>query len=131
MRCPNCGYISFDYLDQCVKCRTDLTGERQQLNLPDIRPNPISFQEIMERMPIIAQKQKRLEGEEATIKSHSSVLPKKPEIDLSQGLSLDISIPSDMEAAPREQKNSLPKEEGLGLILEGLDLSSLSKKRDQ
>jgi hypothetical protein len=130
MRCPNCGYISFDYLDQCVKCRTDLTGERQRLNLPDIRPNPISFQEIMERMPIITQKEKRLEQEEATIKAQGPVFPKKSEIDLSQGLSLDISIASDLKAAPREQKSSVPKEEGLGLILEGLDLSGLSKKRD-
>jgi hypothetical protein len=131
MRCPNCGYISFDSLDQCVKCRTDLTGERQRLNLPEIRPNPISFLEIMERMPIITQKEKRLEQEEATIKAQGPVFPKKSEIDLSQGLSLDISIASDLKAAPREQKSSLPKEEGLGLILEGLDLSGLSKKRDQ
>ena len=129
MRCPNCGYISFDYLDQCVKCRTDLTGERQRLNLLDIRPNPISFQEIMERMPIIAQKEKRREGEEATIKAYGPVLPKKPEIDLSQGLSLDISIPSDLKAAPREQKSPAFEEGGLELTLEGFDLNGNSEKR--
>jgi hypothetical protein len=129
MRCPNCGYISFDYLDQCVKCRTDLTGERQRLNLLDIRPNPISFQEIMERMPIIAQKEKRLEGEEATKKAQSPVLPKKPEIDLSQGLSLDISIPSDLKAAPQEQKRPAFKEGGIELSLEGLDLNGNTENR--
>jgi hypothetical protein len=131
MRCPNCGYISFDYLDQCVKCRTDLTGERQRLNLLDIHPNPISFQEIMERMPIITQREGRLENQETTIIAKGSVLPRKPEIDLSQGLSLDISIPSDLKTASPAQKSSVPKEEGLGSILEGLDISSLSKKRDQ
>jgi hypothetical protein len=129
MRCPNCGYISFDYLDQCVKCSTDLTNERQRLNLPEIRPNPISFQEIMERMPIIAQKEKRLEGEEATIKARSPVLPKKPEIDLSQGLSLDILNSSDLKAAPREQKRPAFEEGGLELTLEGIDLNGNSKNR--
>jgi hypothetical protein len=131
MRCPNCGYVSFDYLDQCVKCRTDLTGERQRLNLLDIRPNPISFQEIMERMPIITQKEKRLENQEATLKAKGPVLPKNPEIDLSQGLSLDISIPSDLVAAQRKQKSSALKGGGLDLTLEGLDLNGNSEKRSK
>ncbi len=130
MRCPNCGYISFDYLEECFRCRTDLTKERQKLNLPEIRPNPISFLEIMERMPIIAQKEKR-PGEEATVKVRSSGFPQKPEIDLSQGLSLDISFPSEQKPASPEQKSSVPKEEGLGPMLEGLDFSGLSKKKDQ
>ncbi len=101
MRCPNCGYISFDYLDQCVKCRTDLTGERQRLNLPEIRPNPISLQEIMERMPIITQKERGSE-KETTIKAQAPGFSKESEIDLSQGLSLDISFPSDLDP---EKKN--------------------------
>jgi hypothetical protein len=129
MRCPNCSYISFDYLDQCIKCGTDLTGERRHLNLPETRPNPISFQEIMERMPIITQKEKRLEREEETRKAHRPVFPQKPEIDLSQGLSLDISIPSDMKTAPREQKNPAHKEGGLDLTLEGFDLQGNSEKQ--
>jgi hypothetical protein len=49
MRCPKCGYISFDYLQQCSQCQTDLTGERTRLNLLDTRPDPISIQEIRER----------------------------------------------------------------------------------
>jgi hypothetical protein len=51
MRCPKCGFISFDYLDRCIKCQTDLTGERHKLNLLDITPNPISLETILERMP--------------------------------------------------------------------------------
>ena len=129
MRCPNCGYISFDYLDQCVKCRTDLTGERERLNLPEIRPNPISLQEIMERMPIITQKERGQEREGATIKSQGPGVSKAAEIDLSQGLSLDISIPSDLKTAPRELKNSTLKEGGLELTLEGFDLNGNSEKR--
>ena len=128
MRCPNCGYISFDYLDQCVKCRTDLTGERQLLNLPEMRPNPISLQEIMERMPIITQKAKESE-KEATIKAQAPEVSKAPEIDLSQGLSLDISIPSDLKAAPGEPKKSPSAEKGLELTLEGLELISNPEKR--
>ncbi len=57
MRCPKCGFISFDYLDRCLKCQTDLTEERHKLNLPDITPNPISLQKILERIPQMVDKE--------------------------------------------------------------------------
>ena len=127
MRCHNCGFISFDYLDQCVKCRTDLTGERQRLNLLDLRPNPVSFQEIMERMPIITQKEKKVRREEETVKVQSPIPSQKQEIDLSQGLSLDISIPSDLKASAREQNPRKLGQGGLELTLEGFDISDNSE----
>jgi hypothetical protein len=49
MRCPKCGYISFDYLKQCPQCQTDWAGEKLKLNLLDIKPDPISVQELKER----------------------------------------------------------------------------------
>jgi hypothetical protein len=27
MRCPKCGYISFDHIDTCLKCNKDISGE--------------------------------------------------------------------------------------------------------
>ena len=38
MRCPKCGYVSFDHLNNCMKCSRDLSGCRQDLNLMDFRP---------------------------------------------------------------------------------------------
>lgn len=40
MKCPKCGYISFDFNDACPSCRRDLTTERARLNLPPFRPDP-------------------------------------------------------------------------------------------
>ncbi len=41
MRCPKCGYNSFDYLSQCKKCGTDLTKTRHELGMHHIKPtNP-------------------------------------------------------------------------------------------
>ena len=129
MRCPSCGYISFDYLDRCVKCNADLTVERHRLNLPETKPNPISLQEIMERMPIITQKKSDQERGEATIKAQGPGVFKVPEVDLSQGLSMDISIPSDQKAAPRDSKSSSLKEGELELTLEGFEINSNPEKR--
>ncbi|MEJ2363178.1 MAG: hypothetical protein P8075_11155 [Deltaproteobacteria bacterium] len=38
MRCPKCGYVSFDFLNNCSKCSRDLSSSRADLNLMDFRP---------------------------------------------------------------------------------------------
>ena len=38
MRCPKCGYFSFDHHDTCAKCDKELTDVRQELNLQDFQP---------------------------------------------------------------------------------------------
>jgi hypothetical protein len=43
MKCPKCGYISFDYNASCPKCKRDLTPQREAMNLPSYRPDPPSL----------------------------------------------------------------------------------------
>ncbi len=43
MKCPKCGYISFDYNDTCPKCNKDLSAVRGKLNLYSFEPNPPSL----------------------------------------------------------------------------------------
>ena len=50
MRCPKCGYNQFDHPDTCSKCRTDLSEERNRLNLPEGPLNPISLTEILKKI---------------------------------------------------------------------------------
>lgn len=38
MRCPKCGFVSFDYLARCKKCSRDLEDARRALNLVDAKP---------------------------------------------------------------------------------------------
>jgi hypothetical protein len=40
MKCPKCGYTSFDYNERCPKCNKDLTQDREWINLPSFKPNP-------------------------------------------------------------------------------------------
>ena len=51
MRCPKCGYVSFDHLDACRQCGADLQEERQRRGVPVFTaapllspPRPISLQ---------------------------------------------------------------------------------------
>ncbi|GAB4259450.1 hypothetical protein [Deferrisoma sp.] len=38
MKCPKCGYTSFDHLDECKRCGTDLRDVRTLLGLIVVRP---------------------------------------------------------------------------------------------
>jgi hypothetical protein len=38
MRCPKCAYVSFDHLEECIKCSRDLVPFREELNLMDFKP---------------------------------------------------------------------------------------------
>jgi hypothetical protein len=43
MKCPKCGYISFDYNLTCPKCDRDISSEQEKLNLPPFRPDTPSL----------------------------------------------------------------------------------------
>lgn len=43
MRCPKCNYISFDYLENCKKCGTDLSGIRAELCYLEVPPMEVSI----------------------------------------------------------------------------------------
>ena len=45
MKCPNCDYISSNYLDQCINCKADLSFEKSPL---DIETVPIKLPESPE-----------------------------------------------------------------------------------
>ena len=40
MKCPKCGYISFDSNQVCPKCHKDISAEQAKLNLPAFKPQP-------------------------------------------------------------------------------------------
>jgi hypothetical protein len=43
MKCPKCGYVSFDHHQVCPKCSKDVLAEQRRLNLPDYKPDPPFF----------------------------------------------------------------------------------------
>lgn len=47
MKCPKCGYISFDYNQVCPKCSKDITAEQARLNLPSFRPDTPHLLEML------------------------------------------------------------------------------------
>jgi hypothetical protein len=40
MKCPKCGYFSFEYILSCPKCSKDISSEQEKLHIPAFRPDP-------------------------------------------------------------------------------------------
>jgi hypothetical protein len=38
MKCPKCGFISFDYNETCPKCKKDISGEREKMHHIPFKP---------------------------------------------------------------------------------------------
>ncbi|SMC25214.1 hypothetical protein SAMN02746041_02250 [Desulfacinum hydrothermale DSM 13146] len=80
MKCTKCGFVSFDYLEACKKCGTDLSSVRQELNLFDFRPEVPAFvaKAIKALMnPLVPQPEETVPEEASEI-----VLDEIPELDL-------------------------------------------------
>ena len=43
MKCPKCGYMSFDFNQICPKCNKNISTARDKMNLPYYRPSPPSL----------------------------------------------------------------------------------------
>ncbi len=43
MKCPKCGYMSFDFNQICPKCTKDVSALRDKMSLPTFRPAPPSL----------------------------------------------------------------------------------------
>ena len=57
MKCPKCGYHSFDHMDSCKKCGKDLAGHKAKFNLrgffslgqaPIAEPEPVVEESVEE-----------------------------------------------------------------------------------
>jgi len=40
MKCPKCGYVSFDYNDNCPKCKKDISSDRDRMKLSAYKVDP-------------------------------------------------------------------------------------------
>jgi hypothetical protein len=38
MKCPKCGFVSFDHLSECTRCRCDLRAVREGLGFGEFKP---------------------------------------------------------------------------------------------
>jgi hypothetical protein len=86
MRCTQCGYTTFDYLESCSKCRADLYEVKVRLNLPARPYRPLPFGEILAREAVLGQPVETAPGpEDKTLKMKTSVStePRTFDLDLS------------------------------------------------
>lgn len=45
MKCPKCGYVSFDFSNECKKCRRDLNAHKKKFNIYIQMATPLNIEE--------------------------------------------------------------------------------------
>lgn len=92
MRCAQCGFTTFDYLEACSKCRADFFAEKARLNLPTGPFKPISLTEIIARVEAPspqAAENPALEENTSRLKTAVSFAPKTFDLDLSDDTDIE------------------------------------------
>ena len=90
MRCSQCGYTTFDSLDTCSKCRSDLFEEKARLNLPTGPFKPVSLTEIIARTAFPATEiTPPPEDKILNLVRHDSGGPKTFDLDLSDDTAVE------------------------------------------
>ncbi len=139
MKCPKCGYTSFDYLRECKKCGENLDDCRQALNLrmgeptlfadfdPVLRSSatnksdvlPFSGKAVVETEAAIAD---RIEESERNLSEKKHSKPEVPTADTAEGLELgrldelpkrDFSLPLETVSASNKQEISPTRSTGI------------------
>ncbi len=121
MKCPKCGYISFDYNQACPKCNKDISQEREKLNLPDFHPSvPFLLSsltgeaeegavdiDIAESGPVISAPEDAVDIEEEAgrlMAGEAAPPDQEEDLDISMGddwsVDLDTATPEEEEGPP-------------------------------
>ena len=110
MKCPKCGFISFDYNQVCPKCNKDISAEQVRMNLPPFRPDPPSLLgaltgEANESGALrIDTSSVMAVADEEEVSLDESVAPESEEIVLDEARELDISLePEDLLSHPETE----------------------------
>ncbi|MGC9325889.1 MAG: hypothetical protein ACP5G0_14200 [Desulfomonilia bacterium] len=70
MKCPKCGYISYDYLDRCKSCGEDLVPTKIKLNIYTKQPE-IDIDDDGFAVEKVSEEHKDLLGDESTKKGQN------------------------------------------------------------
>lgn len=103
MRCPKCGYISYDRLERCSKCKSDLTAVSQKLHGTTLNVEAPAFLAMAFGAAAEAQMPAMAETDDASVYLDED----------------EISVSLDEEAAEGEEIAMLP------IGLQDIDMSDL------
>ncbi len=136
MKCPKCGYISFDHHNACPKCKKDISEERGKLNLPDFTPSVpfllgaltgMTDDSIMDiEIAASGVGHPAPAEEELEVEEHSASILEDEDEDAS--IDHDLMISLDEEWSPLEEEEEVEEsvlpESGMDLDLEkGMEMS--------
>jgi hypothetical protein len=125
MKCPKCGYVSFNYLEQCKKCGKDLVLFKEEKHLWAIKPGNLKLSSLpSEASPFESMALSADEGIGAAIITEAAEDEPSPILEESvQEVANDIeaieTLPEKPEGLKETLETGIEAEEETALPLEG------------
>ena len=123
MKCPKCGYISFDFNEKCPKCSRDLKEIRDKLILFPFEPSPVNWLEEDEVAGPVFEEEREIELEQVDLRSLGEKKEEKEEEIELEPIGLE-SLEKEMEKKEEEGEIELEPVE-----LEGLEIEVEEKEK--
>jgi len=83
MKCPKCGFTSFDYLDNCKRCGTELLELKKNLNILSVIPRTGSTDEFQTKLDAgVPEVQEMIDTMDSFIQPTTEALKEEPIIEV-------------------------------------------------
>jgi hypothetical protein len=101
MKCPKCGYVSYEYLDACRKCSIDLVEFKKSLRLESIRPGDLDLSVVLVEQTGKLEHATAFDIDDDFFSAQTMVVEREESAEEDQD-EFDISLDDDFtQAAPR------------------------------
>lgn len=81
MKCPKCGFISFDYPDNCKRCGKELIDLKEKLNVLSVIPRTEGIDELPVELEVeVSEEQEMIDSSDFLVQPLQVELEEKPEV---------------------------------------------------
>ena len=100
MKCPKCGYVSYEYLDACRKCSVDLIDFKKSLRLESVRPGDLDLSVMLVEQTEKLERAHAFDIDDDFFSAQTMLVEREESAEEDQD-EFDISLDDFTEAAPR------------------------------
>lgn len=120
MRCPKCGYISFDHLEVCLKCKKNISEASEALQggvlhvTPPVFLNLQSEEDKSDEYDLVAEES----GDEALTTDFEVFTEEESAEESEEGMILEMGEDEGEESGPADFEMPLAEEQDLGIAID-------------
>jgi len=113
MRCPKCGFYSFDFLDECPKCKQDWRELKEKLGIKSFKPQELNLlEDLLEKVGTTHKEESFTAPVEPHLESETSIPAQHEEAPPAETEVVEMEIEPEVEKRLFSSEQKVPSSEG-------------------